>query len=74
MEKSGEKTADVKLMLTEVTFDPAAGGGTALRLMQSPIDASAEEQALYAQMAPNMVTGWTMGFEMIDGLLSASPD
>jgi len=57
------------LMLTEVTFEPS-GTGTTLTLTQSPMDASAEESATYAQMAPNMVKGWTMGFEMIDGLLS----
>lgn len=59
------------LMLTEVTFEPE-GSGTILKLTQSPIDASPEESATYAQMAPNMVKGWTMGFEMIDGLFPAS--
>ncbi len=57
------------VMLTEVTFVPD-GTGTMLKLTQSPLDASPEESATYSQMAPNMAKGWTMGFEMIDGLLS----
>lgn len=58
-----------ELMLTTVKLAPE-GAGTALKLTQTPLDARDAEIELYQQMAPNMSKGWSMGFAMIDALVS----
>lgn len=57
-----------QLLLTTVTFTPAAGQ-TNVRLSQVPLEASDAEIACFAQMKDNMGGGWGQGYVLIDELL-----
>lgn len=58
-----------RVLLTTVRFT-AQGGGTALRLSQVPVEASAAEIACFAQMMAGMDKGWGSGFGIIETLLA----
>ncbi len=58
-----------KTLLTTVTFTDK-GASTDVRFVQTPVDATDDEIATFAQMAPNMSGGWGKGFAVIDDILA----
>jgi len=57
------------VLLTTVTF-AASGEKTHLRLVQSPLNASEPEIAIFAKMKDGMSGGWGKGFEIIDAIVA----
>lgn len=63
-------TPDWPLVLHTVVTFADNGASTDVRFTQTPIDATPEQIAAFAQMAPNMSGGWGKGFAIIDDILS----
>ena len=58
-----------KVLLTTVIFTEN-GGSTDVHFTQTPLNATAEAIATFAQMAPSISGGWDKGFAIIDDILS----
>ncbi len=58
-----------EVLLTTVTFNDH-GATTQVRFTQTPLNATDEQIATFAQMAPNMSGGWGKGFAIIDDILT----
>ena len=58
-----------RMLLTTVTFEEE-GDKTKVRLTQTPVDASDEEIACFAEMMANMSKGWGSGYAIIDEMLT----
>lgn len=59
-----------RLLETDVTME-AAGTGTDLRLVWTPIEASAAELAFFAKTAEQSAGGWGKGFDALEEMLAA---
>jgi uncharacterized protein YndB with AHSA1/START domain len=58
-----------RILLTTVTFDEAQGG-TSMRLVWTPHDASEAEIACFAAAMDNMGKGWGAGMQILEDLLA----
>lgn len=59
-----------RLMHTDVTFTARPDGKTDLRLVWTPHEASAEENAFFAASLEDMGHGWGVGMDILDSLLA----
>ena len=59
-----------RVMHTEITFTPAPDGGTDMRLVWTPHEASEEERAFFAGALEGLGQGWGMGMDILDEILA----
>ena len=57
-------------MLTSVLFTDE-GEGTRIELSWTPLNATPEEEAFFANMMASMTDGWSGSFEQLDEFLAA---
>lgn len=58
------------ILRAEILFEVAEDGGTDLRLLWEPYEATAAEAAFFAASLDGMAQGWRMGLDILDGILA----